>query len=155
MARMSEGSHQHQFWCIKDVDLAETIQNTCSFNHSWQREGESLLKTHVVLCWRENRHSAPSTEEQYMAPPQSSWYHPNSPDFQCLRSAASLWFLPGGLNCGKSALCTLSVPGNSCNSRHINTFFTPSRFQLMCRWKRHRWSVGENPCLARDGVLLL
>ena len=117
------------FGGIKDVYLAETIQNTCSFTHSWQREGDSLLKTQkkecnqqVVLCQRENRHTAPSSEEWYMAPPRSSWYHPNAPDFQCSRSAASLWFLLGGLDCGKRALCTLPVHGNSCNLKHINTF---------------------------------
>lgn len=29
------------FGDIKDVYLAEIIQNTCSFNHSWQREGDT------------------------------------------------------------------------------------------------------------------
>lgn len=28
------------FGGIKDVYLAETVQNTCSFNHSWQRQGD-------------------------------------------------------------------------------------------------------------------
>lgn len=112
------------FGSIKNVHLAETVQNTCSFKHSWQREGSFLLKTRrqeVVLCQWENQPTAPSSEELYMAPPWSIWYHPNAPDFQCSRSADSLWFLLGGLDCGKRALCTLPVHGNSWNLKHRNT----------------------------------
>lgn len=124
------------------------------------REKETLLKTYRqecalqrALCPRANRHTAPCSERWHMAQP--SWYHPNAPEFQCSRSAVSLWFLLGGLDCGKRAPLHLARAWEQLQFETYKYFFTPSSFQLMCRWKPHRWSVGENPCLAKDGLLLL
>lgn len=79
------------------------------------REKETLLRTcrqecpqQRALCPREHRHTAPCSECWQTAPPRPSWYHPNAPEFHCSRSAISLWFLLGGLDCGKRALLHLA-----------------------------------------------
>lgn len=143
----------------KDVYLAETIYVPST---TAGREKETLLKTcrqecaqQRALCPRANRHTALGNERWHTAPPQPSWYHPNAPEFQCSRSAASLWGLLGGLDCGKRAPLHLARAWEQLQFETYKYFFTPSSFQLMCRWKPHRWSVGENPCLAKDGLLLL
>lgn len=127
---------------------------------SWQREGDSLLKTQrrehtqqVILC-----HIKTGT---LLLPVRSStWVHLSPVDTtqmaqlflaRCLQPACG--FSSEGWAVGRE-LCTLPLHENSCSLKH-KYFFTPSGFQLMCRWKPRRWSVGENPCLAQDGLLLL
>jgi len=145
------------FGGVKDVYLAEMIQNTCSFDHSWQK-GDALLKTQqqestqrVVLC--HTKIGRP------LFPVRSCiWLHLCPAD---TTQTPQILLAPG-----QQPACDLSLGLWEESSLHlasaweqlefeIYTFFTTSSFQLMCRWKSHRWSVGKNPCMAKDRLLLL
>lgn len=141
--------------------MVETIQNMCSFNHSWQRGGDPLPKTRrqesswqVVLCCTRTGALLPRVRS-------SAWLHlgpadtTQMPRFSLLEICSQLAVSPWRAGLWEESSLHLASAWEQLQFETYKYFFTPSSFQLMCRWKPHRWSVGENPCLAKDGLLLL
>lgn len=74
-------------------------------------------------------------------------------DFHCSGAAASLWFLPAGLDCGKRAPCTFPGYWSSCNLKHrILFFFYPKQFPVNAQMETTLTVCGRRSFLGKGQV---